>query len=429
MKKHIILFLIIFALPFCSIAQRNVFKSQKQDKHKQKFGFSFVGKKQNATKVPFEFHSNLIVVKLKIDNSDTLNFVLDTGISSILITDPKVAQKMGFKYVRSVKLSGAGDGEAIIAKVSVNHKIAIDDVVGLSQNVVVLENDILKLSEYMGIPIHGIFGYDLFNRFVVSLDFSTKSIYLEYPETFKFKKHYGEKYPIVITNSKPVTNAFALASSENKPDQNLRLVIDTGAAHALLLNNNEDFKFEMPSKVIRANLGRGLNGDINGSLGRINTLSLGKYELNNVIASFPDSLSFGIKFPDDQEIRNGSVGTELLRRFKVTFNYSDGYMALKPIKSKMNEEFEHDMSGMEVRAHGEKLNVFYVSNVYEDSPAYAAGIKENDEIIFMNDINVKELTTSDIYRMLSKKEGKKVELILRRNGNLIFTDFYLKRVI
>ncbi|MEZ4903564.1 MAG: hypothetical protein R2822_18260 [Spirosomataceae bacterium] len=98
-------------------------------------------------------------------------------------------------------------------------------------------------------------------------------------------------------------------------------------------------------------MGRGLNGVINGSLGRIDKVRFGKYELDNVLASFPDSVSFGMKFASRND-RQGNIGCELLRRFHVTFNYSEHYMVLKPIKRRMKETFEHDMSGMEIRAKG-----------------------------------------------------------------------------
>ncbi len=45
--------------------------------------------------------------------------------------------------------------------------------------------------------------------------------------------------------------------------------------------------FRLPEKVIRAQLGRGLNGGINGNLGRVDKMRLGRFELNNVVASFP----------------------------------------------------------------------------------------------------------------------------------------------
>ena len=209
----------------------------------------------------------------------------------------------------------------------------------------------------------------------------------------------------------------------------MRLVIDTGAGHALLLNASEKEPIQLPQKVMRANLGRGLNGEINGHIGRVDKIRMGTLEMKDILASFPDSLSFSMKFPPSTEGRQGSIGCELLRRFTVTLNYKDGYMILKPIKNRMKETFEHDMSGMDVRARGDQFNQYFINRVLENSPAAEAGLAEGDEVIFVNNQNVKDMAISEIYKILSRKEGKEVELFVRRKGQLIFTSFKLRRMI
>jgi hypothetical protein len=220
-----------------------------------------------------------------------------------------------------------------------------------------------------------------------------------------------------------------LAQNDDHAFTKLRLVIDTGAGHALLLNTQDNSPIHLPDKVIRANLGRGLNGSIDGYIGRIEKFRIGKYEFNDVLASFPDSLSYGLKFNVDFDGRQGSIGGEFLRRFVITFNYRAAYLLIKPLKKKYKETFEHDMSGMEVRAKGEGFSEYMVTFVTPGSQADLAGIKENDQIIFMNDKHFKELNINDIYKKLSKKEGTEIELFVRRNGELKFCYFKLKRVI
>ena len=403
-----------------SIAQKG-----KPEEH---FGFYFKGKLQNTAKIKFKLISNLIVIKIRIDKSDTLNFILDTGVSSFIVTDPEVGKKLKLQYSRQVKINGAGEKDFINANVSIGHTIDLGYVKADNQNLVVLEEDILKLSEYMGIPIHGIFGHDLFQRYVVKLDFGERDILLKEVNRFKYKKSQGEMYPLIVTQSKPYIEAIEMAQSDDIFHK-LRLVIDTGAGHALLLNRQDNPPIHLPDKVIRANLGRGLNGSIDGHIGRIERFKIGKYEFKNVLASFPDSLSFSLKFGDDLANRQGSIGGEFLRRFIITFNYSKGYLILKPLKTKYRETFEHDMSGMEVRAKGENLDEYVVSFVTPGSQAEKAGIIEGDQIIFMNNKHFKDLTINDIYKNLSKKEGTDIELFVRRNGVLTFAYFKLKRVI
>lgn len=401
--------------------------SQKDRKKDDRYGYHFQGKHQKSARFPFDLHANLIVLKANLDNSDTLRFILDTGVSSTIVTDPKRALTLGVRYVRRVKISGAGEGEALMANVSVGHTIRIGDVVARQQSLVVLDEDVLQLSEFLGVPIHGIFGHDIFSNFVVTIDFEHKMLTLTDPKKFKFKKSMGTQYPIVLTQSKPYTDAISMVRNDKQIP--MRLVIDTGAGHALLLNAGEKEPIHLPDKVMRANLGRGLNGEINGNIGRVDKIRMGSVEMKNILASFPDSLSFSMKFNNDENKRQGSIGCELLRRFTVTLNYRDGYMILKPLKRRINESFEHDMSGLDVRAKGDLFNQYIVNRVIEDSPAYKAGLEEGDELIFVNDQNVKELSISEIYKTLSRKEGKEVEFFFRRKGELKFTSFVLKRMI
>lgn len=402
-------------------------QAQKKKKDSDYFGFAFERPAQRMDVIPFKVHSNLIVCSVGLDNLDSLNFILDTGVSSIFITDPELVPQLNSNFVRTVQISGAGEKKSINANISVGHTFKIGNITGYRQNLVVLEEDILELSEYLGLPIHGIFGHDLFKNFVVTVDFASYEITLTKPEKFKLRKSHGTVYPIVVTQSKPYTDAFFITGYK-ETEQPVRLVIDTGAGHALLLSDNEE-KVELPDKVIRANLGRGLNGEITGYLGRIKSVRMGEFELENVIASFPDSLSFSLKFPPADKDRQGSIGIELLRRFKTTFNYQDGYMALRPIKRKFKEPFEHDMSGMSIRASGKELNRIFVDEIIEDTPAWYAGLRKGDELLFFNNRSISSMTLSEILRELSQKEGRTVELFYRRNGTLDFTAFKLKRVI
>jgi hypothetical protein len=401
--------------------------AQKDRKKDDRYGYHFKGKHQKSARFPFDLHANLIILKATLDDSDTLRFILDTGVSSTIVTDPKRALTLGVRYVRRVKIAGTGNGADLMANVSIGHSIKIGDVIANQQSLVVLDEDILQFSEFLGVPIHGIFGHDIFNSFVVTINFEDKMLTLTDPKKFKYKKSMGTQYPIVVTQSKPYTDAIAMVSKEKTIP--MRLVIDTGAGHALLLNAGLNEPIQLPDKVMRANLGRGLNGEINGNIGRVDKIKMGTLEMKNILASFPDSLSFGMKFTNDEKKRQGSIGCELLRRFTVTLNYNEGYMILKPLKNRLKESFEHDMSGLDVRAKGDKFNQYFINKVVEGSPADEAGLKEGDELIFVNNQNVKELTISDIYKILSKKEGKEIEFFFRRKGELKFAYFQLKRMI
>lgn len=417
MRRWFLSFAIACCLPLSLLAQRG-------QKKEDKFGFFLQGN-MKFTRIPFEMHANLIVVPVHINDSDTLHFILDTGVSSVIITNPNSLKREKLKFTRKVVLTGAGEGESLTASVAIGNTLELGKMKATYQNIVVLDQDVLRLSEYVGIPIDGIFGYEVFNNFVVTIDFVNKELLLTKPGSYKYRSRHGDRYPIVVEDTKPYADVIALV--DNGQELPIRVVIDTGAGHALLIDKHADNQIRLPEKVLRAQLGRGLNGVINGNLGRIDKVRFGKYELDNVLASFPDSVSFGMKFARNE--RQGNIGCELLRRFKVTFNYADRYIVLKPVKRRLKETFEHDMSGIEFRAQGQDFKDYIIDKVVEDSPAWDAGLQEGDELLFINNKSADDLIISEIYKLLQKGEGKEIAMLVRRKGVIHFAKFQLKRMI
>lgn len=391
----------------------------------ERFGFQ-LAKRRKITRIPFEFQANLVIVPVKVNKSDTLRFILDTGVSSILITDPSLAKKQSMKFARSVKISGAGEGTDIEAGIVLDNTITMGDMIGYRQNLVVLKEDVLKLSEFVGSPVHGIIGYEIFNRFTVTIDFGTNELILENPEHYKYKPQKGQRFPITIEENKPYLSTVELIN--DKQNLPLKVILDTGAGHAISIDANRYNGIPMPEKVVKAQLGRGLSGIINGSLGRISKLRLGKFEMKNLVASFPDSSSYRIKGMELID-RQGNIGCEFLRRFKITFNYRDQYIVLKPINRRMKEPFEHNMSGIELMAKGDDYHEYTVDRVVEHSPAEDAGLLQGDLVMFINNKSSKDITISEIYKLFQKGEGKNINLIMKREGKIFFATINLRRLI
>ena len=390
------------------------------------YGYS-LPKKQTIAKIPFELHSNLMIVPVRINKSDTLRFILDTGVSAIILTDHKVAKQCGLVASRDVSIAGAGEGGKLKASVALGNSIYMGEMVGHSQNIVILDQDLLNLSEFVGVPIHGIFGYEIFNRFVVTLDFLTREIILQLPEKYKYHARRGTmRFPLEITDTKPYFTGIGLL--EDNQQKAIKVLIDTGAGHSLSLETSTEMPFPLPKRTIKAQLGRGLSGTINGHLGRVREIKVGKTSLKGLIVSYPDSQSISTKLSPKKN-RQGSIGCELLRRFRVTFNYSEQFMLLKPIRSKMKEPFEHNMTGMELLAKGKDYKELYISKVAQDSPAETAGLLEGDQLMFINEKNVKRMTLNDVYKLFQRGNDHDVNILVKREQQVFVVSLKLKRLI
>jgi hypothetical protein len=205
-------------------------------------------------------------------------------------------------------------------------------------------------------------------------------------------------------------------------------LIDTGAGHCLSLENTKNQGFTVPEKNIRTQLGRGLSGNINGYLGRIKELKLGNLILKDPVISYPDSASLSSKL-FSRTPRQGTIGCELLRRFRVTFNYSEHYMTLRPIRIKIKEPFEHNMTGMELLAKGSDFRDLYISKVDIGSPADDVGLAAGDRLMFINEKSVKRMSLNDVYKLFQKGDRKDLTMLVKRGEGVFIVVLQLKRQI
>ena len=159
--------------------------------------------------------------------------------------------------------------------------------------------------------------------------------------------------------------------------------------------------------------------------------------------------------------RKGSIGSEILRRFSVIFDYSGKKIYFKA-NQHLDDPFLIDGSGLEIKQDGmiwekeqvqvktSKINsasneinvmnnnpdtfqykftlkpIFLVSGTRKDSPAQKAGILKNDELVTIDNKNTKELTLSKIHAILKTTTSRKVKLEIKRNGLPMKVDFILE---
>ena len=389
--------------------------------HAQEFGFYFEEDKKK-TSLPFEIHSNLIIVPVTVNETYRLKFLLDTGVKNTILIDKALADSIGVSYKRSIRLYGAGDKSHVHALVTDDVSLELPAIKSNGLSSLVLEEDFLHLDRHLGTRVHGIIGYDIFSRFVVKIDYARQKITLYEPQEFKLRGRYNS-IDLNIQDSKPISGLDVRLN----PDTEIRakLLIDTGASHALVLDQKSNNRIVLPSKHIRASLGRGLAGEINGYLGRISSLDFGGTQIPDVIASFPERVNFE---EDGFYARNGSIGGELLKKFTIIFDYLHSKMYLKSNGS-FKYPFEYNMSGLEIIAEGEKLNRFVISKIRNNSAAYLAGFESGDILVSLNNVLSKDLDLTKIYTHLNIREGEKISITVFRNGKYITGTFSLQREI
>jgi C-terminal processing protease CtpA/Prc len=121
------------------------------------------------------------------------------------------------------------------------------------------------------------------------------------------------------------------------------------------------------------------------------------------------------------------IGTELLRRFKVTLDYQSQRMKLSP-NARFDEPFEVDMSGLELTAKANDFKVIQISSVRTGFPAAEAGLHEGDTLVAINNHHVAELGLDELTKMF-KQSGKEYRLTIKRGSEIIRVRLRMKRVV
>ena len=389
---------------------------------KSQFGFSLTGGNTEVT-IPFEVHNNLIIIPVVLNNAIPLKFILDTGVRTAILTEKTISDLMQISYDRKISIVGGGGGDTVDAYIAHNVTLHLPGVQGKGQPILILAQDYLRLKNSMGHNIHGILGYEIFGRFVVKIDYVNRMLTLIEPAAFKPKRK-DKAIPLTIEDTKPYISV--MLTINDTTSVNSKLMIDSGASHSLLLDAASHEDITIPEKVVDGKLGRGLTGDIEGYLGRVEKIRLEEFEFKNIIASFPDEVSY--RSIREGTERNGTVGSGLLSRFYVTYDYLNSKLYLKKNK-KYRVGFEYNMSGIDLEASGPNFSSFIISYVRKDSPAEAAGVMVGDQIIMINGLASKNLRMGDIFNILSSKPGKNIKLKLRRNNQEFVVKFELERLI
>lgn len=389
----------------------------------QQIGFDFP-EGVESVKIPFERYNNLIVIPININNTITIKFILDTGVQFAILTEKKFGEFLNLEYDRQLSIQGPGMADSISAQVAthIHMRLPGDVTSGVNQSLLVLEEEYLSLRKNLGADVYGIIGYDIFSRFVVEINYDDEYIELHEPRYFRPKKRFM-KLPLTIENTKPYIDVNLVFDDGEKKATDL--MVDTGASHALLLDNDlEDIS--IPSKTLSTVIGRGLGGDIMGELGRIQNITIHSYEFDDPIVSFPMEGQYSKSMKKGS--RYGTIGGEILTRFNPIFDYNRGIIYLAK-STEYYKKFEHDMSGLDLQMTGSKLDIVEVIGVRENSPAAAAGVEVGDIITNMNGVDTKTVEFSSITSTLRFRPKKNVNIKVMRNDTIRKISFKLARMI
>lgn len=376
---------------------------------------------RTSEKISFKYHRNLIIVPLFINGQGPFNFILDTGVNFIILTNPVLQDQLHLSILKTILVRGLGEGKDTKAGVVGNLNLQVGKIDGGGFSAAILPAEEFSFSNYVGMSIDGIIGYDLFKSFAIKIDYENEILTITKPEEFKIQRKY-RNYPLSIENQRPYI--YTTSKLPSGKSIKVKLILDTGAGHPISLEPGSDSSIIVPAAGLKSRLGIGLNGPIEGKLGRLPGLNFDGIELKNIVCSFPVyPKGAERKLSDD---RNGNLGNEILSRFTIIFNYARQMIYLKA-NNTLKRPFEYDMSGLDLIASGKEYRNYIVTGIDPGSPADLSGLKENDIIMYINLVPAAQYSITEIDNLLRSGDKKKVNIVYQRGNQIGFTQIILKR--
>ena len=380
------------------------------------------GDNSNQSSVAIELSANKPFVQIQIGDG-TYWFILDTGAAASAL-DTEVAKSLNISLRSPWQASGAGEGTL---RAEVGSKVSLN--IG-SLELCYKEIDVIPLNSVLfgveGRRVDGLLGYDFFEQFAVEIDYvNGKTKIRETKENLEDADSNEEKLDLDLVRGSILT-AAEFAPLEHDKRIGGTFLIDTAWRSALTFTSPFVASNKLLSGrqgIITSMTGIGIGGQTLENSSRIASFRLGRFSMKNLIANFSQAKA-GILSQADF---SGIIGAEILRRFKVTFDYPNRSMFLSPNKN-LRDPFEFGLSGLFLIAEGSfgKIKIKYV---VENSAGAVAGAKVGDELVSIDNVPVSSFTLDDIRSLFRKEEGREYRLVLMRDRERIQTPLVLKRNI
>jgi len=372
------------------------------------------------TEIDFKLSGNWIFINLKLNQTDSLKFIIDSGVDETII-NTRTAKLLKYKFDKKGSFSGALKTDSVYY--SENNTIFIGNL--KLDSLILVQIPLENLEETFGVTIDGFIGEALFKKYIVNIDFVREKIQL-YKDSIDFEQK-DSLFPIDfnIINKCPVINtSFILYNNDSMLGN---FMIDLGYRNAIAFNNPFIKKNNLLSKLEKFYTfnATGVIGAEKSYKTRMKTLKFGKQQMDSI----PYMLSLSDEGTLSSNDYDGIIGMDILTRFaSIGIDYKNNKMYLGKYIYKSDSIYsEVNCSGIELKKIIGTSKVI-INAVYENSPASEVGLKEGDELIAIKGIEVNNYELTEIKKILRLK-GKKIDLNVKRANKILLFKINLRELI
>lgn len=275
--------------------------------------YSYSKKNTNKTDtIPFAIGSDSrIYIKSRINQSDTLTMLFDTGASASVISTSAIEKKVKIDIDGTV-LNAGSDG---ISRVSTSSLNTIDI------NSLVWNNVPLYVIDFGEEPFDGVLGWVAFQNKVIKINYETEKIVV-YDSLPKISPEFS-KVDFKIIDGIPFIKCKMIVAGKEYEEW---FDFDSGSDGSISISNQFANQFQLQRKLQQ--IGEGI---LSGSAGvevkidffLMPRLKIGDFELYNTQLSIPQT------DPETPE-KLGNVGNFILKRFTTIIDFQNHAIYLRP---------------------------------------------------------------------------------------------------
>lgn len=267
--------------------------------------------------VPIDLRRGRVMVPTQVNGTNKVSLLLDTGYGMTMLHEDHVAAAGLKRSGRSITIVGiAGEQEANVYE---GPEFGFEGLTWRPRRIGVFPKERTSRSRRQD----GVLGSGFFRRFVVEIDPFRKQMTLHEPAAFSALRE-GEVLALSFKGSTPIVDAVVKLPGGN--EVRAAFEIDTGCDGALCIGKHFVEAHGLATSG-GADGGRaGVGGRTPVREGHLPQLRLGKLVMDRPAASF-----FLDGAPADAPLA-GHIGWELLKEFRIVFDYSRKQMVLTPVK-------------------------------------------------------------------------------------------------
>jgi hypothetical protein len=364
----------------------------------------------DVVSLPFTLEDNHIILQAQVNGSPAIGFILDTGDEHETINTSRMAS---FGLSRYGNMRTAGGGGPAEMSFATGATFTFPGVELRGQHVTVLDQS--GLERALGIPLGGLLGYDFLSRFVIEINYESKTLKLHNPSGWEYAGN-GVVVPITFDDD-GIPYFDAILSVPTKPALPAHMVMDFGAAATMTLTSpfvrtNDLIKLAGTNTDVATPAG--LEGQFftqNNMRGHIDELHLGGI----VARSIPVNLSANSSGAYASANFAGTIGEGIFSRYHIFLDYPRHRVILETTERTDAPFPERNTFGLTLVASGVDLHTFTVTAVRPGSAAESAGFRKHDVITAFDEMQAAQFSLGELRDWLLK-EGEVHLFRVNRDG-------------